>query len=430
MKKIASIILVLAVAMSMAFGAYAYTKDEAKEIAQSVINTKTDPSLVTSPFIGVIGQIQPSVVGVNNYQIYTYSSYNPYYGFGGFGGFGFGGFGGYDSYGGSTESAEKLTATGSGVVVYNEIVLTNYHVVEDASRVSVSILNTEEELNGTVVAYDAAADIAVVHIPGLTLNPVPLGDSDQLQVGEWAICIGNPLAEELQGTVTAGIISALDRQIDSTTTTDKYGLKRTVTNSMIQTDAAINSGNSGGGMFNVLGQLMGIPSAKYSGSYYSGTTVEGIGLAIPINTAKPLIEEAIVKILTNQTASAAVPNNGNTAGNKRPMLGITFRVISSSNDPLVYSGLLPTGIRVSEVSEGSPAEAAGILPDDIIVEVAGDIVTSTNSVSGALDKCTVGDTISIKVYRVKDMNAAYSTGQVEGEYIDLEVELFAFNVSA
>ncbi|MBQ3078839.1 MAG: trypsin-like peptidase domain-containing protein [Clostridia bacterium] len=435
MKKTLRMILALMLALSLFSGAFAMTRDEAKEIAKGVINTETDPSLVTSPFIGVIDKIQPSVVGLNNYQTYTYSSYNPYYGFGGFGfdfgfDFGFGDFGGGYNNGSSSETVEKLAATGSGVVVYEGLVLTNFHVVEDSSRLTISTLDSEEEFECTLVTYDEAADLAVVYAPGLTLPAVPMGDSDRLQVGEWAICIGNPLMAELSGTVTAGIISALDRQIDSTTTTDKYGLKQTVTNSMIQTDAAINSGNSGGGLFNVLGQLMGIPSAKYSGSNYSGTSIEGIGLAIPINTAKPLIEEAIVSVIIGEHSA---DNEGlraaNTPAGRRPRLGITYDTINSSKDYLVYAGLLPTGCKIKDVEEHSPAAAAGLLPNDIIVEIEGKLATGSAVFTEVFDTCQYGDTISIKVYRVENLDEAYSTGSVKGEYIDFEVALFEYNVS-
>ena len=424
MKKIAVLMLVLLTAFSACFSAVAMTEEEARKAAAAVVNTTTDPTLVQSPFISVISAVQNSVVGVNNYQTYSYSSYNPYYGFGG--------FSGYGSSSGKRETVEQLASTGSGVVIYTDLVLTNYHVVEDATRLSVCGLNSEEQFDAKVITYDAALDIAVIHAPGLGLAPVPLGDSDRLQVGEWAICIGNPLSEKLRGSVTAGIVSALDRQIDSTTTTDKYGLKRTVTNSMIQIDAAINSGNSGGGMFNVLGQLMGVPSMKYSGSYYSGSSIEGIGLCIPVNTAKPLIEEAIIKLAKGEIAAEKKAEEKTAPADDKPLLGVTVAyVMTSSNNYLVYSGALPGGIMISDVNENSPAAAAGIQANDIIVEIDGDIVTGTTVVSKALERHAFGDTINVKVYRVEGAATASSASDLgEGEYIDFEVELFAFNVAA
>ena len=208
--------------------------------------------------------VSKSVVGVNNYQM------------------------------------DRLAATGSGVVIFDRYILTNYHVIEGFERISISVSGKEKETGATVCAYDAKMDAAVLYAKRLDVKPVPLGDSDQLQMGEWAICVGNPISEELRETVTTGIVSALDRAIVSLETTDRYGLKTAVVNKMIQTDAAINSGNSGGGLFNVLGQLIGIPTMKYTGDRLTGISVEGIGLAIPINSAKPLIQKAIGERLTDE----------------------------------------------------------------------------------------------------------------------------------
>ena len=436
MKKIASSILSIALVMVLSLTACAMTQEEAQKAAEAVVNTTTDPALVTSPFINVIKGVQSSVVGINNYQTYTYNNYNPYYGFGGFGPFG--GFGN-DNDRGQRESAEQLAATGSGVVVYEGLVLTNYHVVEDATRLTVSTLVSDEEYEAVLVNYDQSADLALIHVPSLELPAVPLGDSDQLQVGEWAICIGNPLMEELRGTVTAGIVSAIDRQIDSTPTTDKYGLKRTVTNSMIQIDAAINSGNSGGGMFNVLGQLMGIPSQKYSGSQFSGASIEGIGLCIPINAAKSLISEAIVSVAMGEYAdiaegetkgSASISSDSSRAKSGKPTLGITVHAITNTNDYFVYEGALPGGIMIDEVRENSPAEKAGLQPYDIIVEVDGQISSSTAVITQALNSHKIGDILKVKIYRVENYEEAKSISDLgKGEYIDIDVELFEFDVN-
>lgn len=429
MKKYLSLFVVLSLVLIALSSCLAVGDEEARKIANEVVNTSTDQSLVSSPFISVIDSVKPSVVGLNNYQTYTQSNYSSYYGFGSFG-FGFGYNDGNNRN--QRETVERLSATGSGVVVYNGLVLTNYHVVEGASRLTISTLDSEDEYSCTLVTYDESLDVALVYAPDLQLKPVPLGDSDQLQEGEWAICIGNPLSDKLRGTTTVGIISAIDRQIDSTTTTDKYGLKRTVTNSMIQTDAAINSGNSGGGLFNVLGQLMGIPSQKLSSSYYSETTVEGIGLAIPINTAKPLIEEAIIKVLTDniKTESKSTETTVVTSGD-RPILGVTVSAITASNNYLVYSGQLPSGLLISEISANGPAAVAGIQPYDIIVEVNGQITDSSTRIREVLDQCSYGDTLQVKVYRVEGLETAQSTSDLgTGEYIDFNVVLFEFNTAA
>ena len=221
-----------------------------EEDIDAVVRTTTDASRVTSPFIEVANQVRNSVVGVNNYAMSSYYNYGFGYGYGN---------------GRGSQNQERLSATGSGVVVtkYGHV-LTNYHVVEGANRVTVTTAVDEREHDAQVVAYDANLDIAVLLVPGLDLPAAPLGDSDQLQVGEWAIVIGNPLGEEFARTLTVGVVSAIDRQITDSTT-DRYGRRTSVTNTMIQVDAAINSGNSGGGMFNTLGQLQGIP-ARYANS--------------------------------------------------------------------------------------------------------------------------------------------------------------------
>lgn len=252
----------------------------------------TQKVVVTSPFTQAIAQVQDSVVGISNYQMVRYgssgSTWGDYFGFG---------FGNRGS-GSNTQPQyqEVEAATGSGVVVGEGYVLTNYHVIEDASslKVTVSKDNSDEpdRYDAAVVTYDENLDIAILYAPDLKLPAVKLGDSDTLMVGDWAICIGNPLGQQFAGTVTTGIVSALNRAVSSSSY-DKYGRRETITNTMVQVDAAINSGNSGGGMFNVSGELMGIPTLKYTGSAYSGSTVEGIGMCIPINAAKPLIEDAL-----------------------------------------------------------------------------------------------------------------------------------------
>lgn len=229
-----------------------------------------------SPFTDETGRILKSVVGVNNYRKS-------------------GGKGARGSMG-----KEEKASMGSGVVVYNQYVLTNYHVIEGASRLTVSAPYTQRETDATVCVYDAELDAAVLFAKGLEANSVPLGDSDRLQVGEWTICVGNPLSDALFSTVTAGIVSGLDREIVSY---ENDGRSAYI-NRMIQTDAAVNYGFSGGGLFNVLGQLMGIPTMKFTGSSESGAMIEGIGLAIPINAAKPLIEKAIREKLTDENINA------------------------------------------------------------------------------------------------------------------------------
>lgn len=392
----------------------------------------TTTTIVTSPFTAAIAEVRSSVVGVNNYQTVRYSNRNS--SIQDFFGYGYGyGYGNGNSYGNSQQVQEVLASTGSGVVVGNGYVLTNYHVVDEATRLEVSVKAEGQEeattYGATLVAYDENVDVAVVYAPDLTLTPVKLGDSDTLLVGDWAICIGNPLSDSFTGTVTVGIVSALDRSISSTSY-DKYGRKETITNTMIQTDAAINSGNSGGGMFNTAGELMGIPTLKYTGSVYSSTTVEGIGMCIPINAAKPLIEDVLNNALTenvSETASAASSSTSASLVGK-PRMGVTVSSINQ-NYSLVQQGLIPKGVLVTEVEAGSPAEKAGMQAGDIIVDVNDTVITSASEVNAITSTKNAGDVLQVKVYRAEGLldllnQDSFSTEDVpDGEYIDLEVTL-------
>lgn len=400
--------------------------------AQAENGTAAATTVVTSPFTSAIASVRDSVVGVSNYQMVRYSnsygsnSWQDFFGFGN----GYGNNYGSDGND-ATQSQEVEAATGSGVVIgEGGYVLTNFHVVEDASSLKITVSNPDAEsgvdqYDATLVAYDENLDIAILQAKDLKLTPVTLGDSDTLQVGDWAICIGNPLGEQFSGTVTTGIVSALDRAV-STSSYDKYGRKETTTNTMIQTDAAINSGNSGGGMFNVAGQLMGIPTLKYSGSAYSGTTVEGIGMCIPINAAKPLIEDVLSGKVTadnaNQTTTSGDTSTSSTMVGK-PRMGVTITSINT-NSQAVQSGALPNGVYVSEVEEGAPAATAGMQAGDIIVDVDGTVITSVTQLQSIIAEKNEGDTLNVKVYRVPGITGLTGTDDIpDGEYIDLTVTL-------
>lgn len=382
----------------------------------AIINGTTDASQITSPFIQVANQVRNSVVGVNNYTTTT-----TYYGYG----FGYG----YGN-GRQSEQRESLAGTGSGVVVSNYgHVLTNYHVVEDASRVTVTIANSESEFDAQVVGYDADLDIAVLWVSGLELPAVPLGDSDQLQVGEWAIVIGNPLGEDFARTTTVGVVSAIDREVTDKTY-DRYGRQTEITNTMIQVDAAINSGNSGGGMFNTLGQLQGIPARKYSSSGFFSTTIDNIGMCIPINVAKPLLAEVLRAYDSDAAAKAsggAAAANGDNSSSPlhgKPRLGISGSTITSA-----AQSKLPQGVFVHEVESGSPAQEGGILPGDIIVEVDGEIISTMTDLQSQLKTYSEGDTLKIKVFREEGLAQFAGKNSIDlsqigvGEYVDLQVTL-------
>lgn len=377
--------------------------------AESGTTDTANTVVVTSPFTEAIKEVKSSVVGVSNYQMVRYST-------GGSWNWGFG----YDR--GESTTQEVEAATGSGVVIAEDTVLTNFHVVEDAS--SLKVTTGDDEFDATLLAYDENLDVAILKADGLNLPAVTLGDSDTLQVGDWAICIGNPLGEQFAGTTTVGIVSALNREVSSTTT-DKYGLRGTVTNTMIQVDAAINSGNSGGGMFSVNGELMGIPTLKYTGSAFSGNTVEGIGMCIPINAAKPLIEDVLSgKVTGNATAGANTNASGNTdLLNGKPRMGITITGINTASTA-VRTGQLPNGVYVTEVEEGSPAAEAGMQAADIIVDADNTVITSTSQLQEIIAEKNAGDTVEIKVYRVPGLADLTDADEIpQGEYITMTVTL-------
>ena len=431
MKKILSVTAVLAAAVLLVTGVTMNLNRTA--------SAEDAPVVVTSPFTQAIAEVRSSVVGVSNYQTVRYSNYynNPWGSWGDYFGFDFGygngrGNGRGNGGGGNdTQTQEVLAGTGSGTVIAEHYVLTNHHVVEDASSLKITVAkdgsDEPDTYSAVLVAEDENLDIAVVYAPDLPIAPVKLGDSDSLQIGDWAICIGNPLGIEFSGTVTTGIISALNRAVSSTNY-DVYGRRETVTNAMIQTDAAINNGNSGGGMFSVTGELMGIPTLKYSGSAYSGASIEGIGMCIPINAAKPLIND----VLSGAITTPAVPEDEeNAAANAdasslvgKPRLGVTISGLNPSSSA-VQNGDIPNGVYVTEVDEDGPAALGGMEAYDIIVDVDGEVITGVSQLQGIIAGHAEGDVLKVKVYRVSGGlgNVAQGEKIPEGDYIDLEITL-------
>jgi serine protease Do len=406
--------LTLVVALAVLVGSItALAQMNGNATAAEAVKVNEGATVVESPFTQAVKSVRDSVVGVNNYGQSSPNNF-PYW------------FGrGYGERIAPDEEErddrrEVLQGSGSGVVIAPGYVVTNYHVVEDADSLEITV--AEETHEATLMGYDEALDIAVLKADGLNLQPVTLGDSDLLNVGDWAICIGNPLS--FTGTTTVGIISALNREVKNSTT-DIYGRRTENTNAMIQTDAAINAGNSGGGMFNVAGELVGIPSLKYTGSYYSSSTVEGIGMAIPINVVKPLIND----VLSGKTVgNIATPQEEGGANNAiaapaGPRIGVTVGDMNTSN-PAVASGILPMGAYVSEIEKGSPAEKAGLLVGDIIVQVDDTVITSTQQMVSILRAKKAGETAAIRAYRVEGIATIENYEDIpDGQYMDFQVEL-------
>ena len=224
---------------------------------------------------------------------------------------------------------------------------------------------------------------------------MPLGDSDALQIGELAIVIGNPGSgdDELHRTVTAGIISGLERE----GVTAQGSFTRPV--STIQVDASINTGNSGGALLNAQGELVGIPTIKMTASYT--TIYEGLGFCIPINTAKDIIDQLI--------------ENGEVV---RPRLGVTVTTVDGPDEPM--RNYAPAGVQVVTVEEGSPAEAAGLQAYDIITEINGERIYSNDELIAVIDQFSAGDTVELTVCRYYNENG---TALAEYEELTVEVEL-------
>ncbi len=255
---------------------------------------------------------------------------------------------------------------GSGIILSKDgYIVTNAHVVDGATSVKV-VLHDDSEYNATIVGADEKTDLAVLKIEADNLTPAEFGNSDQLEIGEQVITVGNPGGLELAGSVTVGYVSALNRPI--TTTTGN-------TINCIQTDAAINPGNSGGALVNTYGQVIGINSQKIA-----ATEFEGIGFAISINEAQPIINDLI--------------EHGYVTG--RVKMGITMQMLDQFTAQL--NGYVP-GVGVVAVEPNSPASKAGLVPGDIITEIDGESVMTQETLAEILAGHKPGDVITLTVYR-------------------------------
>ncbi len=280
-----------------------------------------------------------------------------------------------------------IYGSGSGFIVSSEgYVLTNAHVIDSASAVTV-LLASGEEVPADIVGFDKETDVAVLLIDGkgLGLKAVACGDSDAVRVGEYVLAIGNPLdTSELANTITFGIISAKSREI----TIDSY------TNTYLQTDAAINFGNSGGPLLNMRGEVIGMNSAKsitagYD-AYGNSIAAEGIGFALPINTVLEIMEQLV--------------KDGKIT---RPGIGIT---VSTITELMAESAATPVGAYVENVVKGGPADKGGLLKGDIIVEANGKKITEHPELVALVQSLMIGDTLTLHVYR-------------NGQYVDVTIAI-------
>ena len=260
-------------------------------------------------------------------------------------------------------------ASGSGFIISTDgYILTNHHVIEDASSITVS-LHDGRSYEAALIGYDKSNDIAVLKIEAEEdLAPVILGDSDSLNVGDPVVAIGNPLGE-LTFSLTAGYVSAKDRQVTFSGGT---------TMNLIQTDAAINSGNSGGALFNMYGEVVGVTNAKYSSSSSSEASIDNIGFAIPINSIMEIVQSIIEKGYIS-----------------KPYIGV--QVIDVGTEARRYG--LPQGAAIYSVVEDSPAEKGGLQANDIVTQANGTEITCGNDLVTLVQSLTPGDELNLTVYR-------------------------------
>ena len=259
-------------------------------------------------------------------------------------------------------------ASGSGFIFSSDgYILTNYHVVEESSTITVTMYDGASH-DAKLVGYDQGNDVAVLKIEADNLVPVVLGNSDNIHVGDNVVAIGNPLGE-LTFSLTSGAISAKDREIT---------MVGGATMQLMQTDCAINAGNSGGALFNLYGEVIGITNAKYSGSSNSSASIDNIGFAIPINKARQIAESIIEKGYVS-----------------KPYVGLAVTTVSAETQ----SYGLPKGAAVKTVAVDSPAAKAGIQVNDIITHIDGKEIAGSSELVSIVGKAAIGDRLVFTLYR-------------------------------
>ena len=360
-----AIALVLAAAMGFAGGfvgarfGNAGNKVVIQQVERSDSNDSTGSTAGTSLSSGmttaqVAEMVSPSVVVITTEQV-VYSQWS-WYG-----------------------QSQVESGAGSGVIISSDgYILTCDHVVNGASNITVTI--GDQDYTATIVGEDSTSDIAVIKIDATGLTPATIGDSDSLAVGENVLAVGNPLGE-LGGTVTSGIVSALNRSVTI------QGTSSTNTMSLIQMDASVSPGNSGGGLFNMNGELIGVVNAKSSSS-----DAEGLGFAIPINDAIKVAQDLL--------------ENGYVTG--RPYMGITYIAVTDAQTA-AQLGVNAYGVYVVDVVQGGPADKAGLKAGDRIVSVDGSEVAQKDDLGTIIQNHSAGDTLSITVARDGQMQTVSLT---------------------
>lgn len=280
----------------------------------------------------------------------------------------------------------NFTASGSGFIISSDgYIVTNQHVIDSASTIQVALFDGTT-YDAKLVGSDASNDVALLKVEATGLDAVTIGDSSKLEVGDQVVAIGNPLGK-LTFSLTAGYVSALSRTVNT----------EGIPINMLQTDVAINSGNSGGPLFDMDGNVVGITTAKYSGSSGSGASIEGIGFAIPINDVKSIVED--LRAYGYVTGQA--------------YLGVSVRNLGLDATTAADYGL-PMGVVVDSVTEGSCSEKAGVQKGDIITKLGDTTVQDYSELTVALKKFKAGESTTITVYRsgqTVDLNITFDEKQ-------------------
>ena len=277
---------------------------------------------------------------------------------------------------------------GSGIVMSRDgFIITNAHVIEGSCRARVTLWD-DREFDALLVGYDSRSDVAVLKIGAAGLTPAEFCTTEGLAVGDSVVAIGNPLGKEFRSTMTEGIISGIDRDISYNGTTM----------TLLQTSAPINEGNSGGPLFNLCGQVIGITNMKMSANYVGSVSIEGVGFAIPSPTVK--------------TMADSILSCGEVLG--RPALGITVGAIPAAAKT-EYE--LPDGLYVSAVSPGSDCEAKGIQAGDILLAMNGEPLSSTDQITGTIKDMAIGDTLTFTIWR--EENGEHTTFDVTVALVDV-----------
>ena len=371
-RKLAALTTAIALASTAFLFAPASAEDSGKHF--SIVEAASQENALSIPEIAK--NCRTSVVAIETETTVIYNNYdsNYYNPFGSmFPGFGYG-FGYPDSRG--TQREYTQTGAGSGIILSEDgYIITNHHVISGADKITVYVMPEDPDAEettyeATLIGSSESHDVAVLKIDAEGLNAAEFGDSDQLEIGELAVAIGNPMGN-VHGSVTAGIISATEQEL----TIDD------VTISAIQTDASINPGNSGGALFDSFGHVIGLVYAKSS-----SVSIEGMGYAIPVNDIKDLVTNMI-----NNPESVKAQTLGSQI-----MLGIT---ISQITEEMSEQYGYPVGLYITEVSSMSAAERAGLQRGDIIIEFSDEKVVTADDLNTLKAGHTTGDVVSIKVDR-------------------------------